>query len=476
MREKSDNGTEIGLVLKIITLSCSPGVIRSNNMDLKALFLIQGVTVAMFWSTFVAALELAPEPSVSSRSASSSSSSLCSRALATTLWGAAFAFFSLLADSWPASKARLSFMSRNSLLEKLNLLLFLAPVAPLFSISVISRNWFTTVRFRQIHGSSTYPELGPDTTCMFIRRVIDNIRVIWFGAYQQTGFLKRTRIVANTYVGLGIRLSTNLPPSAHVKRYNQVNRNNVLDALTLGEKTDENSFLIELTEDGKLALLESSILPSNKQLRFLDGRSGIATLILSIQAIGYVASTVYRTILHLPVSPIEAIGFAYSMLVIVLSVVRNEATLCQNSLVIYLNPTQEQELLDICESTRWSEVDEAACKLAGLLGAALVGIMAMASILLVQWHVFKQLFFDHDNLDARLNAIGPLIFFAFLVTQAIDVRPFTPADLGHHVYFACVIVNFVGIVVSIVETIVNWKTYQFDSRTPSMILIWPFLG
>ncbi|CAM6069258.1 unnamed protein product [Sphagnum tenellum] len=81
-------------------------------MDLKALLLIQGVNVATCLSTFVAARQLAPEPSASSPSASSSSSSLCSRPLPTTLWGAAFACFSLMADAWPASKAATSLSSK----------------------------------------------------------------------------------------------------------------------------------------------------------------------------------------------------------------------------------------------------------------------------------------------------------------------------------------------------------------------------
>jgi hypothetical protein len=112
-----------------------------------------------------------------------------------------------------------------------------------------------------------------------------------------------------------------------------------------------------LSHAGKLALLESSILPNYKQLRFVDGRSGIATLILAVQAIGYVTSIVYRAIHHLPVSPIEAIGFAFSMLVIVHSVVHSVGVMCQNPLVIYLNPTQQQEMFDKRKSTRWSNVD-----------------------------------------------------------------------------------------------------------------------
>jgi hypothetical protein len=112
---------------------------------------------------------------------------------------------------------------------------------------------------------------------------------------------------------------------------------NMADALTLGHKTAENSCLMELNEAGKLALLESNILPNYTQLRFVDGRSGIATLIIGVQAIGYVTSTVYRAIHHLPVSPIEATGFAFSMLVIIHTLVHSVGVICQNPLVIFLN-------------------------------------------------------------------------------------------------------------------------------------------
>ncbi|CAM6008765.1 unnamed protein product, partial [Sphagnum balticum] len=314
-------------------------------MDLKALLLIQGVIVATCLSTFVAARQLAPEPSASSPSASSSSSSLCSRALATTLWGAAFAFFSLMADAWPSTKAYSSVVGDPSLL--CNYLILFAPVDPMFGIFQILRNLFTTLRFRRIHRRSTNPELAADATSMSnkLRRVIDDILVTLFGINQPRGFLKSTRIVANTYIVLGISDSTPLP-STHIDTdHSPVKEDNMADALTLGHKTAENSCLMLLNEAGKLALLESSILPNYKQLRFLDGRSGIATLILTVQAIGYVTSIVYRAIHHLPVSPIEAIGFAYSLLVIVYSVVHSVGVICQNPLVIYLNPTQQQKML-----------------------------------------------------------------------------------------------------------------------------------
>jgi hypothetical protein len=430
--------------------------------------------VAACLSTFVAARQLASEPSASSPSASSSSSSLCSRALATTLWGAAFAFFSLMADAWPASKATTSLSFEGSLGFRWAVFIALAPVAPLFGISIILKQMFVTLRFRQILRSSTNPELGLDTMSMSskLRRVIDDILLILFGINQPRGFLKSTRIVANTYIVLGMNDSTTLP-STHINtNHSPVREDNVADALTLGHKTAENSCLMELNEAGKLALLESSILPNYKQLRFVDGRSGIATLIIGVQAIGYVTSIVYRAIHHLPVSPIEAIGFAFSMLVIIRSVVHSVGVLCQNPLVIYLNPTQKQEMVDKCKSTRWSYVDDVFCENVAMVGMVVVGSVVVAFTILVEWHVLTISWFD---------AVGPILFFLSLIIQLFSNIIFlkiTSVAITWEIVtmLGFVMISFGGIAVSIVATIMNWQTNKFDSHTPSLIHNLPFLG
>ncbi|CAM6044055.1 unnamed protein product [Sphagnum compactum] len=442
-------------------------------MDLKALLLMQGVIVATCLSTFVAARQLAPEPSASSPSASSSSSSLCSRALATTLWGAAFAFFSLMADAWPASKAFSSLSSEgHSLRNRLLNFVAIAPVAPLLGVCHILDVMFMTLRFRQIHRSSTNPELGLDTVSVSnkLRRVIDDILAILFGTNQPPGFLKSTRIVASTYIVLGMSDSNNLP-SRHLD--SPVKEDNMADALTLGHKTAENSCLMELTVAEKLALLETSILPNYKQLRFVDGRSGIATLILAVQAIDYVTSIVYRANHHLPVSPIEAIGFGFSLFVIVHSLVHSVGVICQNPLVVYLNPTQEQELLDKCKSKRWSYVDYVFCENAAMVGMVVVGSVVVAFTIFVEWHVLK---------ISWLDAIGPILFLLSLIIQTfsviIKVKRHVPTTSIWEtlLLFGALLMSFGGIVVSIVATILNWQTNKFDSRTPSVIHNLPFLG
>jgi len=443
-------------------------------MELKALLLSQGVIVATCLSTFVGAPQLAPEPSASSPSALSSSS-LCTRALATTLWGAAFAFFSLMADAWPAAKAYCSVSGRVSFLGRLNFLLLFAPVAPMFGIKLILAQMFSTLKFREILAPRvTNPELAPDTMsiCHKLWRAIDYVLGILFGINQPRGFLQSTRIVANTYIVLGVSDSTKIP-NTHIGRLRSVEKEDyVADALIVGHKTAENSCLMVLNRAGKLALLESrGILPNYKQLRFLDGRSGIATLIIGVQAVGYATSTVSRAIHHLPVSPIEAIGFAFSMLVIVHSLVYSVGVVCQNPLVIYLNPTQEQEMLHKCESTRWSDEDDEICKNATVVGIVLVGSVVVAFTILVEWHVLR---------ISSLDAIGPILFLLSLITQLFLYIIFAvywpPPTWALLLMYGSVMISFGGIVVSILATILNWKSDKFDSRTPSVIHNLPFLG
>jgi len=371
---------------------------------------------------------------------------------------------------WP----RRSLGGGRSFSVRLSLFYLMAPVLPLVGIAKILAEMFTTLRFRRIHRRSTNPQLVPDTMSMSnkLRGLIDDILVILFGINQPQGFVKRTRIVANTFIVVGMSDST-LVPRSHINTDDSpVEEDNMADALTLGHKTAENSCLMLLNEAGKLALLESSsILPNYKQLRFLDGKSGIATLIIAVQAIGYVIFIGYRAILHLPVSPVEAIGFAFSMLVIVHSISHSVGVICQNPLVIYLSPTQEQEMLEKCESTRWSNVDTVNRENVTKVGIVVVGSVVVAFTILVEWHVLRTSWFD---------GIGPIIFLLSFIPElflAINAaRNPDPSTWSLRLFLGSWGISICGIVHSILRTVRDWQSDSFDSRTPSVIHSLPFLG
>jgi hypothetical protein len=190
-----------------------------------------------------------------------------------------------------------------------------------------------------------------------------------------------------------------------------------------------------------------------------------------VQAVGYVTSTVYRAIHHLPVSPIEAIGFAFSMLVILHSLVHSVGVICQNHLVIYLNPAQEQEMLDKCRSTRWSNGDGEKCQNKAMVGTLVVASVVVAFAVLVEWHVLR---------ISWLDAIGPLLFFLSLIIQLflliILAKYWVTSTWTLFSFVPCMMISFGGIVVSVVATILNWQTNKFDIHTPSVIHNLPFLG
>jgi hypothetical protein len=171
------------------------------------------------------------------------------------------------------------------------------------------------------------------------------------------------------------------------------------------------------------------------------------------------------------VSPIEAIGFAYSMFVIVHSIVYSVGVICQNPLVIYLNLAQEQEMLKKCKSTLWSNKDQENSKNATIVGTMVVGNVVLAFTILIEWHVLK---------ISWLDAIGPILFLLSLITQLfsnIIVRKhLVNKTLEIQLLFGTAMISFGGIVVSIIATIMNWQTNKFDSRTPSVIHDLPFLG
>lgn len=72
---------------------------------------------------------------------------------------------------------------------------------------------------------------------------------------------------------------------------------------------------------------------------------------------------------------------------------------------------------------------------------------------------------------------GPLTFLVTLIIHMLfNIRFSKCADEAKLMFLACMSINFCGILVSIVATLVNWKTHKFDSHTPSVIHSWPFLG
>jgi hypothetical protein len=157
----------------------------------------------------------------------------------------------LVADTWSfSSREHGSLDVSNSMSDKVERILFHSPVQPWPAFSMMIRQMFITLRFRQILRSSTNPEPRPDTMLIW---VVGDILVVLFGINQPPGFLKRTRIIASAPIVLGLSESTKLQPSHVYTRRIPLKEDNMADALTLGHKSAETSCLMEVNEAGKLA-------------------------------------------------------------------------------------------------------------------------------------------------------------------------------------------------------------------------------
>jgi len=97
--------------------------------------------------------------------------------------------------------------------------------------------------------------------------------------------------------------------------------------------------------------------------------------------------------------------------------------------------------------------------------------VVVAFTILVEWHALK---------ISWLDAIGPVLFLLSLITQSFSTIIFSgylvQSTRETLLMFGSGMINFGGIVVSIVATILNWQTNKFDRRTPSVIHNLPFLG
>jgi hypothetical protein len=175
-------------------------------------------------------------------------------------------------------------------------------------------------------------------------------------------------------------------------------------AFTIGQKVHQNVCILLLSEAGKEALLNSNILPDYEQLHFLEGKISLTAIIVAIQAIGYITGAVIRVANGLVVSPIEDIGFAFSILVIFHSITHVVRRVSHHLLLIYLNPEQEEVL------RKWSNNEIIACWRMALVGITIVGSVVVASTIVVEWQMLR---------EGGLNVMGPIFFLLAFILQLV---------------------------------------------------------
>lgn len=122
------------------------------------------------------------------------------------------------------------------------------------------------------------------------------------------------------------------------------------DALVVGHEVDRKETTIELTALGKEMLMRAGVLPPVERLKILQGNSGLAVAVSAAQGVGYIYGILVRVVQGRHVSPIEAIGFYLSIIILIKAMFHYFASSCHRPLLLFLDDKQEIELINKCRA------------------------------------------------------------------------------------------------------------------------------
>jgi len=277
------------------------------------------------------------------------------------------------------------------------------------------------------------------------------------------------------------------------------------NALIVGSKLPENSYMVQLSRAGKLALLRSGLVPGYERLRLLRGKTSVAMVLNGMQAIGCLGAVFVRAVTHLGVSPIESIGSGLSLMILAHSFCHFATMTCSRPLIFYLSPGHEQDkvsrmcsperlALNVSPRIRFREVILIALALAFMvlyvlpLGLGIlfldrlptpVGISDISAV-------------QRKAINLTILALGPLLFFFlsagsfFLHLEYCLASPSSATPISWveklrsgcfdlRKYIILPLETAFGVIVALMATIAYWREY-FDVRTNALVHIWPFIG
>jgi len=278
------------------------------------------------------------------------------------------------------------------------------------------------------------------------------------------------------------------------------------DALVVGRKLPENSYMVQLSHAGKLALLRSGLVPGYERLRLLRGKTCVAMVLNGMQAIGYLGAVFVRAVTHLGVSPIESIGSGLSLVILAHSFCHFATMTCSRPLIFYLSPGHEQDKV-----SRMCSPERLALNVSPTIRFREVIILIALALAFMVLYVLPSglgiLFLDRlptsvgisdisavqrKAINLTILAVGPLLFFFlsagsfFLHLEYCRASPSSASPISWvekirsgcfdlRKYIILPLGTAFGVIVALMATIVYWREY-FDVRTNALLHIWPFIG
>jgi hypothetical protein len=403
---------------------------------------------------------------------------------------------SLMADAWGASGGQ-------SFGRKLLYVLCMGPILPVVGICYVLGNVANNFILCKNLQEREQEEKEQDRTSPppHHQQQSDSPSAAAAAAARQSA----AKIISGCHVVLGT--SKEKLPATHVNDDPLLQISSAIpDALILGGRSklqpqNSSSYMVQvLNSAGKQALLRSNILTDyNNQLRFLQGRSGgIVIAITAIQGAGYILSVVYRAANALPVSPVEGLGFALSIAILVHATLHTVVVTSHHPLVLYLSPEEEEKLLMVicsedstststqCRSESYADHQSRTLYQKMALAVILMVGFVVAFTILVQLKLLRSSSSSSSSSSFNsLNATGPILFIIALLGQttgAFALWSDIPClqDLAF-VEIICAIFSVIAMFVAVVATALNWHSSHFDmpATTTSSLgahTLLPFVG
>ena len=365
------------------------------------------------------------------------------RELVTTVWGGAVTLFVLSFDFWGAVKTSMGDSDYASISNKVVTWITFSTLLglnPLFLLCQLVKNavWGYHMR-RRMPGFTVFSLLLPWKT--HPAKILCGCTVV-------------ITVPKVTYILDEFIVEPNSP--------------SLLEAVVIGRRQNESQETknINLGANGSEVLLQMDVLPPYDQLRVLQGTSGLAAAISSVQSMGYIYGVVVRTIQGLPVSPIEVVALTLSIQILIKALLHNIVCTCHRPLHVYLTDEQAQTFVDNCQKYTTHEIPNSQ-----LVGPSVVIVLLVSSVaiyyIIRMWQA------------TRITMVVPIMLtlVGFFLQLWANIIWTDNANASIAILTMCGMVNATSYIFALVVTVENWKVDRLNANTSSMLArIFPYIG
>ena len=246
------------------------------------------------------------------------------------------------------------------------------------------------------------------------------------------------------------------------------------EAVVIGRGPEESgeTKTICLRMEGEDVLLQMGVLPPYDQLKVLQGRSGWASIISSVQSMGYTYGVVLRTVQGLPVSPIEVVALTLSIQVLIKALLHNIVSLSYMPLHVYLTDHQAQTFVDRCSEYTAHEVP-----ISWMWGPYVVIVLLVSGVpiyyVIHVWQTTRIIMV----VPIMLTLVGLYLQLIFITATTYGHRHTIGSLIANSCIIMSTMVYVTSYILALVVTIKYWKVDRLNAKSSSMLAqIFPYIG